>query len=136
MRGRPPLTPRAPDMLDCLRRDPGTRTFGELIQERQWAVGEIERLRTLVDTQKGFPPSLPPSPKKIQALDVVVAAEPSKRQPEYLRTKDVCAHFGFSPSTLYLYVKQCGFPSPIKVGVRAVRWRYSEVEKWIESRGK
>ena len=35
-----------PDMLDRLTLDPGTRTLGELLQEREWAVGEIRRLRT------------------------------------------------------------------------------------------
>jgi hypothetical protein len=33
------------DMLDCLGLDPGMRTLGELIQEREWAVWEIRRLR-------------------------------------------------------------------------------------------
>ncbi|MEA3139758.1 MAG: hypothetical protein QOK23_1927 [Gammaproteobacteria bacterium] len=35
------------DMLDRLCLDPGTRTLGELMQEREWAVGEIRRLRTV-----------------------------------------------------------------------------------------
>ena len=34
------------DMLDRLILDPGTRTLGELMQEREWAVGEIRRLRS------------------------------------------------------------------------------------------
>jgi hypothetical protein len=34
------------DMLDRLCLDPGTRTLGELMQEREWAVSEIRRLRT------------------------------------------------------------------------------------------
>lgn len=134
MRGRPPLTPRAPDMLDCLRRDPGTRTLGELIQERQWAVGEIERLRTLLDADKGPLPS--PSSKTRQAPDLVAPVEPPKRQPEYMRTKDVCEQFGFSRSLLYVYAKQRGFPSPVKIGVRAVRWRHAEIQQWLESRRK
>ena len=29
------------DMLDRLKQDPGTRTLGELLQERQWALQEI-----------------------------------------------------------------------------------------------
>jgi hypothetical protein len=33
------------DMLDLLRADPGTRTLGQLLQEREWAYGEITRLR-------------------------------------------------------------------------------------------
>ena len=26
------------------------------------------------------------------------------------------------------------FPEPLKVGVRAVRWRESEIEAWLETR--
>jgi hypothetical protein len=37
------------DMLDRLVLDPGTRTIGELMQEREWAVWEIRRLRRDVD---------------------------------------------------------------------------------------
>lgn len=33
------------DMLDRLCLDPGTRTLGEFMQEREWAAGEIRRLR-------------------------------------------------------------------------------------------
>jgi hypothetical protein len=33
------------DMLDRLRLDPGSRTLGQLLQERQWALQEITRLR-------------------------------------------------------------------------------------------
>ena len=32
------------DMLERLRDDPGSRTLGQLLQERQWALHEIERL--------------------------------------------------------------------------------------------
>ena len=30
------------DMLDLLRLDPGTRTMGRLMQEREWAYGDYE----------------------------------------------------------------------------------------------
>ena len=32
-------------MFDAMRTDPGHRTLGELLQERQWAVDEISRHR-------------------------------------------------------------------------------------------
>jgi hypothetical protein len=32
------------DLLDRLCLDPGTRTIGEFVQEREWAAGEIRRL--------------------------------------------------------------------------------------------
>jgi hypothetical protein len=37
------------DMLDRLSLDPGTRTLGELLQEREWVVSEIRHLRVDVD---------------------------------------------------------------------------------------
>jgi hypothetical protein len=33
------------DFIDSMRLDRGQRTLGELLQERQWAVDEISRLR-------------------------------------------------------------------------------------------
>jgi hypothetical protein len=44
------------DMLDLLRLDPGTRTMGELVQEREWAYGEITRLRR--ENAQQVPPHL------------------------------------------------------------------------------
>ncbi len=37
-------------------------------------------------------------------------------------------------SALYRLLRSGGFPLPIKIGRRAVRWRASEVEDWIASR--
>ena len=125
MRGRPPLTSRTLDSLDRLRQDPGSRTLGELIQEWQWAVGEIERLRTLLGADKV--PLMSPSSKTRHAPDWVTSTDPPKRYPEYMRNKDACKQFEFCLSMLYLYVKQRGFPSLAKVGVGALRRRYADI---------
>lgn len=37
-------------------------------------------------------------------------------------------------STLYAWVKQGRFPSPVKLGVRSVAWRLSDVQSWLDSR--
>jgi prophage regulatory protein len=41
---------------------------------------------------------------------------------------------GISRSTIYAMVKAGTFPSPIKLGRRAVGWIESDVHSWIDSR--
>ncbi|UWR37674.1 AlpA family phage regulatory protein [Sulfitobacter sp. W074] len=42
--------------------------------------------------------------------------------------------FGFSRHTAYRMMNRPGFPTPIKLGVRAIWWRQSVVAEWIERR--
>ena len=37
-------------------------------------------------------------------------------------------------STLYAWVKQGRFPAPVKLGLRSVAWRLSDVQNWLDSR--
>ena len=39
-----------------------------------------------------------------------------------------------SRSSIYAAVKDKTFPSPVRIGVRAVAWRQSEVEDWLAAR--
>jgi len=48
--------PSSDDVLARLSLDAGTRTLGELIQERQLAISEILRLRALVHARGDRPP--------------------------------------------------------------------------------
>ncbi|MBC8725282.1 AlpA family phage regulatory protein [Paraburkholderia sp. 31.1] len=48
-----------------------------------------------------------------------------------LRRAEVEQRIGLTGSTIYLKIAQGKFPKPIKVGVAAVRWRESEVNRWI-----
>ena len=41
---------------------------------------------------------------------------------------------GLSRSTIYDAMRRSEFPLPLKVGPKAVRWRSSEIEAWVESR--
>ena len=52
----------------------------------------------------------------------------------FLRLSEVLARCGLSRSSLYRMMRDGSFPEPLKVGVRAVRWRESEIEAWLESR--
>lgn len=40
----------------------------------------------------------------------------------------------FSRSTIYAAVKAGTFPAPVRIGARAVAWRVSEIEQWLEAR--
>lgn len=53
---------------------------------------------------------------------------------EILRKSRVLATIGMGNTWLYGAVKRGEFPSPIKLGARAVGWRRSDVEAWLASR--
>jgi len=61
------------DMLERLRDDPGSRTLGQLLQERQWALQEIERLSAEV-LRLGSP-----SAGKTMDGETVTATEAARR---------------------------------------------------------
>ncbi len=41
---------------------------------------------------------------------------------------------GLSRSSIYAMIANGEFPAQIKIGIRAVGWRQSEIESWIENR--
>ena len=51
-----------------------------------------------------------------------------------LRRTDVTELTGLSCSSIYRLMRKGLFPEPLRVGVRAVRWRSEEVYSWLESR--
>ena len=124
------------DMLERLRTDPGHRTLGELLQERQWAVQEIERLRV------GAEPS-----RAVRRGGVVAAAdvEPRVKGPptvpppiapvsphQLLRMTAVTKMVGLSRSTIYKLIERGRFPAGVRIGVRARGWRMGDVVTWLE----
>jgi len=52
-----------------------------------------------------------------------------------LRRHDVQGMTGLSRSGLYAAIKQGTFPAPVKIGLRAVAWRSSDISKWIADKG-
>ena len=46
----------------------------------------------------------------------------------------VVAVTGLGRSTIYVYMVTQGFPKPIRVGIRAVRWNLAEVLEWLDKR--
>lgn len=48
------------------------------------------------------------------------------RLPELVRITGMCR------SSVYRYVSEGNFPKPIKLGIRSVGWRESQINKWLE----
>jgi len=51
-----------------------------------------------------------------------------------LRRREVEKLTGLARSTIYQYVKAGVFPAPVRLGARAVGWRYADVFDWINTR--
>ena len=51
-----------------------------------------------------------------------------------LRLREVLARCGLSRTTVYRQMGERAFPRPLRVGVRAVRWREADIEDWMASR--
>ena len=59
---------------------------------------------------------------------------PTTTNARLLRLREVLARCGLSRTTVYRQMGEGAFPRPLRVGVRAVRWRESEIEDWLASR--
>lgn len=61
-------------------------------------------------------------------------AGPSDTQPQFLRLSGVEHYTGLARSTIFRLIAMKDFPAPVRVGVRAIAWRRSELDRWSESR--
>lgn len=50
-----------------------------------------------------------------------------------LRLPQVTAKTGLSRATIYLKMKSGDFPQSLSLGERAIGWRESEIDDWIEA---
>ncbi|WP_234853273.1 helix-turn-helix transcriptional regulator [Paracoccus everestensis] len=55
---------------------------------------------------------------------------------EIWRLPRVAATIGMGRSWIYLAVQEGRFPAPVHLGARAVGWKRSDVQAWLDSRGK
>ena len=53
---------------------------------------------------------------------------------ELLTRSDLEKILGLKKSAIYVAMRERGFPAPIQLSKKAVRWRRDEVEAWIASR--
>lgn len=51
-----------------------------------------------------------------------------------IRLSDVLHLTSLSRSTLYRLVERGEFPEPVRSGKRIMRWRHSDVQKWMQGR--
>jgi len=114
------------DMLDRLILDPGTRTLGELLQEREWAVGEIRRLRL----DLGRLSRKQQAERIEEEMEQTGGLDPKLHAQRLLRLQEVSTMVGLKRSAIYRYVAEGRFPAPIKVGIRSVRWKLADVLAW------
>lgn len=124
------------DILERLRIDPGQVTLGQLMQDREAARHEIERLRVEIGhlraggtTGRGARAISSPS------MGSGRNSNPSPFRPGTLISiKEVCGLLGISRSTIYKKLVEGIFPKPVPLGPRTVRWRVEEIEAWVEAR--
>lgn len=117
------------DIVDRLRLDPGQRTLGQLLQDREAALQEIRRLRSDIE--------------RLRAMRTRAPAKPETRDQEtsdsVLRTgslvsiKDLCALLKVSRSTIYKWVSEGDFPPPVRISKHSIRWKAEDVAQWRRS---
>lgn len=54
--------------------------------------------------------------------------------PVFLRMPTVMRLTGLGRSTIYRLIADRKFPSPVRLGPRAVAWRRSDLDQWSEAR--
>jgi len=115
------------DVLDRLRIDPGQRTLGQLLQDREAAAHEvrklrreIERLRTVREGRK-------------ERAGTAAPANRAFRPGTLIRISEVCELVGVCRATVYRWVCEGTFPQPVRISENAVRWKVDEIEAWREA---
>ncbi len=119
------------DLINGLRLDPGTRTLGQLLQEREWAVNEIARLRrqnaqlpSKTAASKAGNKSRSQSTAPPEIVDSVLSSH------RLLRMSDICLLVGLSRAAIYKLRSAGRFPAPVELGLKSVRWRLADVLAW------
>lgn len=120
------------DLLDQLTVDPGSRTFGELVQERVWALHEIRRLRSeLAKLRDSL--ARPTRATAERSRETSPSSNSLTDNPRRLiRLNELKQMIGVSRSTIYLMLKDGRFPQPVRFG-RTTAWRMADVIAWQEA---
>ena len=123
------------DILQRLRIDPGQRTLGQLLQDREAAALEIGRLRAEIDRRVAvaIQGTSGRKPKHSPTNSAEPSREPLFRAGSLIRLGDVCRFLGISKSTVYKKLSESSFPKPARLGPRTVRWRVDDIEAWRDA---
>jgi prophage regulatory protein len=119
-----------PDIVDRLRIDPGQRTLGQILQDREAALHEILRLRQRLAPETPLERQRKDAAGHSQLSPRVADALPPRPAGTLLRRKEVTGLLGISNSSLYQRIAEGTFPAQVRIGPRAVRWRYEDVIAW------
>lgn len=123
------------DILERLRIDPGQRTLGQLLQDREAAAHEIGRLRSEVDRlgARGAIRAPERATTVLAAAHVADSRKPPFRAGTLVRIADVCELLGIARSTVYRLLSLGTFQKPVRLGPRTVRWRIEDIEAWRDA---
>lgn len=119
------------DILNRLREDAGRKTLSELIQEREAAAQEIERLRQGVVTLRSVPPH---RSSVLRSEAPPLPAHPPLEGRVLVRIKDVALAVGLSRSSIYRMVSEGSFPAPLHLSTRTIAWKAADIQAWVDSR--
>jgi prophage regulatory protein len=126
------MMPTPVDMLEILKLDPGLRTFGELLQEREWAAQEISLLRARVAQFESAGRRADIPAKLGLRLMPVAELESGLMAHRFVRLPEVCKLLGLSKTTIYMEKSVGRFPAPVKIG-NSVRWRIGDILAWQDA---
>ena len=125
------------DIVARLRMEAGRLTLAALIQEREAAACEIERLQReiarLGEASRVSRTTPQPTARIVErkGQDTIVGSDLKSRT--FLRLADVRATLAISRSTIYKRIAEGTFPAPIKISERSVRWRSEDIEAWLSA---
>ena len=116
------------DIIDRLAIDPGKRTIGELLQEREAAAQEIARIRMELDRLRASQNSR--ASIRVEGAGESYSERSGFRAGTLLRLRQVCEYLGISRSTIYNWMSKGKFPRPVRLGPATVRWSVDDVDAW------
>lgn len=123
------------DIVRMLRLDPGQRTLGQLLQDRERAAHEIDRLRAQIDASISSADRVARTPARSVVPKLSGSDAPLSFRPGTLiRLTQVCELLGISRSTIYKRLSDGTFPAPIRIGPGTVRWSVDALQSWIDDR--
>ncbi len=121
------------DLLRRLQADPGLRTLGQLLQERESARFVIEQLQSELQSMRALDKLHQHQRPYVGPVGSKTVAKESFRPRGLLRLAEVCELLAVSRSTIYRRVSDGSFPAPIRLGSHSVRWRLEEVQAWRDA---
>ncbi len=66
---------------------------------------------------------------------IALPSAPTGDAPRVLaRLPDVLKMTGLGRSTIYRWIADGSFPPPVRLGPRAVAWRWADLDRWTRSR--